>query len=78
MDYQKKMAKARKELVEIADEQDRRYWASRLGVSEEQLKTAIRAVQSMDYIRLKEYLALDKIKSSKSFERFLQPQNPLS
>ncbi|UKT65707.1 DUF3606 domain-containing protein [Pedobacter mucosus] len=71
MDITRNAASARKELIEIADEQDRNYWAMRLGVSGEKLKTAVKAIQSMDFIRLKEYLTLEKIKSSNSFQRFL-------
>lgn len=70
MDYQKNSLIARKEVVEIADEQDRNYWATRLGVSTEKLKSAIRAVQSMEFSVLKDYLSMEKIKSSSTYQRF--------
>lgn len=38
MEYQLNSMNARKEFIEIADEQDRNYWAARLGVTGEQLK----------------------------------------
>jgi len=70
MEYQKNSLIARKEVVEIADEQDRNYWATRLGVSTEKLKSAIRAVQSMEFSVLKDYLSMEKIKSSSTYQRF--------
>ncbi|WP_231426826.1 MULTISPECIES: DUF3606 domain-containing protein [Pedobacter] len=60
----------RKELIDIADEQDRNYWATRLGVSSERLKSAVKAVQSMEFSILKDYLSMEKIKSSSTYQRF--------
>lgn len=73
MEYLKSTMNVRKEIIDISDEQNRNYWATRLGVSGEKLKTAVRAVQSMEFARLKEYLNLEKIKSSHSFQRFVNP-----
>ena len=61
---------ARKEVVEIADEQDRNYWATRLGVSSEKLKSAVKAVQSMEFLKLKDYISMEKIKSASTYQRF--------
>ena len=55
------------ELVEIADEQERNYWAAKLGVSCGTLKSAVRAIHSMVFSRLKEYLSIKKVTSSSSF-----------
>ncbi|MFD2287235.1 DUF3606 domain-containing protein [Pedobacter petrophilus] len=62
---------ARKELIDISDEQDRNYWATRLGVSCEKLKSTIKAVQSMEFSKLKDYLRMEKIKSASTYQRFL-------
>lgn len=71
MIYQNISTTARKEVVEIADEQDRNYWATRLGVSSEKLKSAVKAVQSMEFAKLKDYLSLEKIKSASTYQRFV-------
>ncbi|TCD12130.1 DUF3606 domain-containing protein [Pedobacter frigidisoli] len=70
MEQQLTSMNARKEFIEIADEQDRNYWATRLGVTSEKLKSAIKAVQSMEFSRLKEYLSLEKIKSGSYYQQF--------
>ncbi|KLT66989.1 hypothetical protein AB669_03445 [Pedobacter sp. BMA] len=71
MEYPLQSLNARKEFIEIADEKDRDYWATRLGVSTEKLKSAIRAIQSMEFLQLKEYLAMEKIKSGTAYQHFL-------
>ncbi|RZK21308.1 MAG: DUF3606 domain-containing protein [Pedobacter sp.] len=70
MENQNISTTARKEVIEIADEQDRNYWATRLGVSSEKLKSAIKAVQSMEFSKLKDYISMEKIKSSSTYQRF--------
>ncbi|WP_316807820.1 DUF3606 domain-containing protein [Pedobacter agri] len=70
MEYQNISTTARKEVVEIADEQDRNYWATRLGVSSEKLKSAIKAVQSMEFSKLKDYISMERIKSASTYQRF--------
>ncbi|WP_316832061.1 DUF3606 domain-containing protein [Pedobacter aquatilis] len=47
----------RDEFIGIAEEQDRNYWAERLGVSIETLKSAIRASKSTALESVKNYLA---------------------
>jgi len=49
---------AREEFIVIADEQDRNYWAARLGVSTESLKAAVRATRSLTLQDLKNYLLI--------------------
>jgi len=71
MEYQNISTTARKELIDIADEQDRNYWAARLGVSSEKLKSAVKAIQSMEFSKLKAYLSIDKIKSASTYQRFV-------
>ncbi|MFC3559446.1 DUF3606 domain-containing protein [Pedobacter jamesrossensis] len=44
------------EFIVVADEQDRKYWAARLGVSIETLKSAIRACKSTTLHCVKNYL----------------------
>ena len=46
----------REELIFIAEEKDRNYWADRLGVSFETLKSAIRATRSLTVDKVKGYL----------------------
>ncbi|WP_167356589.1 DUF3606 domain-containing protein [Pedobacter soli] len=65
---------ARKEFIDIADEQDRQYWATRLGVSSEKLKSVVKAIQSMEFSKLKDYLMLEKIKEANTYQRFVNPQ----
>ncbi|KIA95752.1 hypothetical protein OC25_04110 [Pedobacter kyungheensis] len=65
---------ARKEFIDIADEQDRQYWATRLGVSSEKLKSVVKAIQSMEFSKLKDYLMLEKIKEASTYQRFVNPQ----
>lgn len=43
------------QLIDIAEEANQSFWASKLGVSKEMLKTAIRATHSLDYEQLKAY-----------------------
>ncbi|MNR19191.1 hypothetical protein D3C85_1359650 [compost metagenome] len=64
MEYQMTSINARKEFIDIADEQDRQYWATRLGVSSEKLKSVVKAIQSMEFSKLKDYLMLEKIKEA--------------
>ncbi|MCX2574947.1 DUF3606 domain-containing protein [Pedobacter sandarakinus] len=71
MEFQSTTASTRKELIDIADEQDRNYWATRLGVTGEKLKSTIRAVQSMEFSKLKDYLRMEKVKSSDTYQRFV-------
>lgn len=44
------------EFIIVADEQDRNYWAARLGVSIETLKSAIRASKSNAFKNIENYL----------------------
>ncbi|GAA4214737.1 hypothetical protein GCM10022289_48670 [Pedobacter jeongneungensis] len=71
MEYQLNSMNARKEFIEIADEQDRNYWATRLGVTGEKLKSVVKAIQSMEFSILKEYLMMEKIKSGSTYQRFV-------
>ncbi len=71
MEFQNISTKTRKELIDISDEQDRNYWATRLGVSSEKLKSTVKAVQSMEFSKLKDYLRMEKIKSANTYQRFL-------
>ncbi len=71
MEFQNISIKTRKELIDISDEQDRNYWATRLGVSSEKLKSTVKAVQSMEFSKLKDYLRMEKIKSANTYQRFL-------
>ncbi|MNK50533.1 hypothetical protein D3C87_694110 [compost metagenome] len=74
MEYQMTSINARKEFIDIADEQDRQYWATRLGVSSEKLKSVVKAIQSMEFSKLKDYLMLEKIKEASTYQRFVNPQ----
>lgn len=49
------------EFIVVADEQERNYWAARLGVSSETLKSAIRASKSTALNRVKDYLVNKKV-----------------
>jgi hypothetical protein len=49
------------EFIVIADEQDRSYWAARLGVSAESLKAAVRATKSLTLQNIKNYLSKGRI-----------------
>ncbi|RZK77018.1 MAG: DUF3606 domain-containing protein [Pedobacter sp.] len=49
-------AKTDAELINVAEETERNFWATRLGVSIEKLKSAIRATHSLDYQKVKNYL----------------------
>lgn len=71
MEYQRMSTAARKEVIDIADEQNRNYWATRLGVSSEKLKSTVKAVQSMEFSKLKDYISMEKIKSASTYQRFL-------
>jgi len=62
---------ARKEFIDIADEQDRNYWAARLGVTGEQLKSVVKAIQSMEFSKLKEHFMMEKVKSGSTYQRFV-------
>ncbi|MBT2561636.1 DUF3606 domain-containing protein [Pedobacter sp. ISL-68] len=73
MEYQINSMNARKEFIEIADEQDRNYWAARLGVTGEKLKSVVKTIQSMEFSIVKEYLTMEKIKSGNAYKRFLNP-----
>ncbi|ARS39394.1 hypothetical protein CA265_06900 [Sphingobacteriaceae bacterium GW460-11-11-14-LB5] len=73
MEYQINSMNARKEFIEIADEQDRNYWAARLGITAEKLKSVVKAIQSMEFSIVKEYLTMEKIKSGNAYQRFLNP-----
>lgn len=44
------------EFIVVAEEQDRNYWAARLGVSIETLKSAIRACKSTTLQSVRNYL----------------------
>jgi len=74
MEYQINSINARKEFIDIADEQDRQYWATRLGVSSEKLKSVVKAIQSMEFSKLKDYLMLEKIKEGSTYQRFVNSQ----
>jgi len=71
MEYQINSMNARKEFIEIADEQDRNYWAARLGVTGDKLKSVVKAIQSMEFSILKEYLMMEKVKSGSTYQRFI-------
>jgi len=71
MEHQIDSMNARKEFIEIADEQDRNYWAARLGVTGDKLKSVVKAIQSMEFSILKEYLMMEKIKSASTYQRFI-------
>ncbi|MCX2430575.1 MULTISPECIES: DUF3606 domain-containing protein [unclassified Pedobacter] len=71
METQNISTTARKELIDISDEQDRNYWAARLGVSSEKLKSTIRAIHSMEFSKLNDFLRLEKIKSASTYQRFV-------
>ncbi|KQR70382.1 hypothetical protein ASF92_10390 [Pedobacter sp. Leaf176] len=49
------------EFIVVADEQERKYWAARLGVSTETLKSAIRASRSTALNSVKNYLINKKV-----------------
>ena len=74
MEYQVNSMNARKEFIDIADEQDRNYWAARLGISSEKLKSVVKAIHSMEFSRLKDYLRLEKIKNASTYKRFIDQQ----
>ncbi|KQM78086.1 hypothetical protein ASE74_15365 [Pedobacter sp. Leaf216] len=71
MEYQINSMNARKEFIEIADEQDRNYWAARLGVTGDKLKSVVKAIQSMEFSILKDYLSMEKVKSGSTYQRFV-------
>ncbi len=71
MEYQLNSMNSRKEFIDIADEQDRNYWAARLGISTEKLKSVVKALHSMEFSKLKEYLMIEKVKSGITYQRFL-------
>jgi len=71
MEYQLNSMNARKEFIDIADEQDRNYWAARLGVTGEQLKSVVKAIQSMEFSKLKEHFMMEKVKSGSTYQRFV-------
>ncbi|MFD2580952.1 hypothetical protein ACFSR6_00510 [Pedobacter vanadiisoli] len=71
MEYQLNSMNARKEFVDIADEQDRDYWAARLGISTEKLKSVVKALHSMEFSKLKEHLMMEKVKSGSAYQRFV-------
>lgn len=56
MRYQETLISHKIELIEIADEKDRNYWAARLGVNSEKLKSAVRAIRNLELSKIKEYL----------------------
>ena len=74
MEYQVNSMNTRKEFIDIADEQDRNYWATRLGISSEKLKSVVKAIHSMEFSRLKDYLRLEKIKNASTYKRFIDQQ----
>lgn len=71
MEIQNISTTTRKELIDISDEQDRNYWAARLGVSSEKLKSTVRAIHSMEFAKLKDFLRMEKIKSASTYQRFV-------
>ncbi|PWS28724.1 hypothetical protein DHW03_02455 [Pedobacter yonginense] len=56
MIHQETWIRSNTELIDIADEKDRNYWAARLGVSSERLKSAVRAIRNLELTKIKEYL----------------------
>jgi len=60
MRYQETLMGQKNELIDIANEKDRNYWAARLGVSSERLKSAVRAIRNLELIKIKEYLSTTK------------------
>ncbi|WP_129715822.1 DUF3606 domain-containing protein [Pedobacter sp. SYP-B3415] len=44
------------EMVDISDETSRKYWSRRLKVSEETLKSAVRAIHQLEFSKLEAYL----------------------
>ena len=50
--------------IAIAEETERNFWAAKLGVSTEQLKSAVRATRSLDLANIKNYLINNTRKSA--------------
>lgn len=50
----------KEEIVIICEEKDRKYWADRLGVTAEVLKSAIRATGFIAFSQISEYLSQNK------------------
>lgn len=44
------------EIIDVAEETKRSYWAKKLGVTADELKSAVRATRSLEYAQLKAYL----------------------
>ncbi|WP_316804162.1 DUF3606 domain-containing protein [Pedobacter nototheniae] len=58
-------------LIDVAEESDRKYWAEKLGVSCETLKSAIRAIHNMEFIKVQQYLTSHKLKQTPFNESFI-------
>jgi hypothetical protein len=43
-------------LIAVEQEEQRFFWAARLGVSVEELKSAVRALHSLSYLEIENYL----------------------
>jgi hypothetical protein len=43
-------------MIAVEEEEQRLFWAARFGTSVEELKTAVRATQSLSYVELEHYL----------------------
>jgi len=54
----------KEEIILLSEETDRNYWANRLGVSSEVLKSAVRATRSIMLDQVTAYLNQQKIKIS--------------
>jgi len=54
----------KEEIILLSEETDRNYWANRLGVSSEVLKSAVRATRSIMLNQVTAYLNQQKVKIS--------------
>ncbi|ARS39280.1 hypothetical protein CA265_06175 [Sphingobacteriaceae bacterium GW460-11-11-14-LB5] len=54
----------KEEIILLSEETDRNYWANRLGVSSEVLKSAVRATRSIMLNQIAAYLSQQKNKIS--------------
>ncbi|WP_131536658.1 DUF3606 domain-containing protein [Pedobacter nototheniae] len=58
-------------LIDVAEESDRKYWAEKLGVSCETLKSAIRAIHNMEFIKVQQYLISNKLNQAPFNKSFI-------
>ncbi|MCZ4244064.1 DUF3606 domain-containing protein [Pedobacter punctiformis] len=71
MDLQNLPKNPHMELIEVAEESDRKYWADRLGVSCETLKSAIRAIRNMEFSKVQQYLTSNNLNKTPFKESFI-------